>query len=228
MNASYTWSKALDNGSAIRGTNADITPQDNRCLDCEYGYSAYNVPHKFTLSTVAPLPVGKGQLYEPRNPVLNQVIGGWELGTILTIQSGGIINSAAGWDAPGTGSFGDPRINSNGKNPYLPKAQRNANTWLDTTAFYYVPGGTFGNVSRNRLVAPSRFSWDFSANKNFPIMEGHRLQFRFEAFNFPNHPNLGGFGAAWGTNPNQPNVGFGRIRGTGTMRQLQFGLKYAF
>jgi hypothetical protein len=144
------------------------------------------------------------------------------------MQSGGIINSAAGWDAPGTGSFGDPRINSNGKDPYLPEDQRNANTWLDKTAFYYVPGGTFGNVSRNRLIGPSRFSWDFSANKNFPIMEGHRLQFRFEAFNFPNHPNLGSPGASWGTNATTPQTGFGRIRNTSTMRQLQFGLKYVF
>ena len=30
--ASYTWSKSLDNGSAIRGTSADILPQDSRCM----------------------------------------------------------------------------------------------------------------------------------------------------------------------------------------------------
>ncbi len=228
LNLSYTWSKAMDNGSAIRGTSADIFPQNNRCLDCEYGYSAYNVPHKFTMSTVAPLPIGRGQMWQPGNPVVNQIIGGWELGTILTVQSGGVINTAAGWDAPGTGTFGDPRINSTGKDPYLPKGQRNADAWLDVSAFAFVPGGTFGNVSRNRLIGPSRFSWDFSANKNFPITEGHRLQFRFEAFNFPNHPNLGAPGASWGTSPTTPTVGFGRIRSTGTMRQLQFGLKYVF
>ncbi len=228
FNGSYTWSKALDNGSAIRGTSGDIVPQDNRCLDCEYGYSAYNVPHKFTMSTVAPLPIGNGQKWDPSNGVLEQLFGGWEVGTILTVQSGGVINTAAGWDAASTGGFGDTRLNSNGKNPYLPKGQRNANAWLDKTAFYYVEGGTFGNISRNRLIAPSRFNWDFSMNKNFRIIEGHRLQFRFEAFNFPNHPNLNAPGVSWGTNRNTPNVDFGRIRSTGTMRQLQFGLKYVF
>ena len=41
-------------------------------------------------------------------------------------------------------------------------------------------------MSRNRLTGPSTFSWDFSTLKNFPIVEGKELQFRFEAFNFPN------------------------------------------
>jgi len=54
------------------------------------------------------------------------------------------------------------------------------------------------------------------------------LQFRFEAFNFPNHPNWGNPGASWGRNRTTPNTSFGRIRSTGTMRQLQFGLKYVF
>jgi len=55
------------------------------------------------------------------------------------------------------------------------------------------------------------------------------LQFRFEAFNFPNHPNLGDPTISWGSrDPAKPGPNFGLIRGTGTMRQLQFALKYVF
>ncbi|MBM3783803.1 MAG: carboxypeptidase regulatory-like domain-containing protein [Acidobacteria bacterium] len=226
---SYTWSAALDNTSAIRGTNADITPQDNRCLDCEYGHSAYNTPHRFVNSTIWDLPFGKGQRWADKGGILNQVLGGWQVGTIMTIQNGRPINSAAGYDAPGTGSFGDPRGNTNGRNPYLPGADRTSERWLDRSAFFYTAPGTFGNIARNRLLGPSQFIWDFSTLKNFPITENHRLQFRFEAFNFPNHPVLGNYGASWGTNPNNPVPDFGRIRGTATsMRQVQFGLKYLF
>jgi hypothetical protein len=226
---SYTWSKALDNTSAIRGTNADITPQDNRCLDCEYGHSAYNTPHRFVTSTIYDLPFGKGKALANWGGVANQIFGGWQIGTILTVQSGRPINSAAGYDAPGTGSFGDPRANSNGRNPYLPDGQRTAERWLDRSAFFYTAPGTFGNIARNRLLGPSQFLWDFSTLKDFAITEGHKLQFRFEAFNFANHPVLGNFGASWGTNAANPVPDFGRIRNTATpMRQIQFGLKYIF
>jgi len=79
------------------------------------------------------------------------------------------------------------------------------------------------------LIGPSQASWDFSTLKNFPIREGHDLQFRFEAFNFPNHPNLGSPDMSWGSrDPAKPGPNFGLIRGTGTMRQMQMALKYVF
>jgi len=226
---SYTWSKALDNTSAIRGTNADITPQDNRCLDCEYGYSAYNTPHRLVTSTIWELPFGSGKRFANWGGAASQILGGWEVGTILTVQSGRPINTAAGYDAPGTGSFGDPRLNSNGRDPYLPDGQRTSERWFDRGSFFYTAPGTFGNIARNRLLGPSQFLWDFSTLKNFRVTEGHRLQFRFEAFNFLNHPVLGNPGAAWGANANNPVPDFGRIRATAiNMRQVQFGLKYIF
>lgn len=52
---------------------------------------------------------------------------------------------------------------------------------------------------------------------------------RFEFFNFPNHPVFGNPGAAWGRNAVTLDPNFGRIRSTaGSMRQIQFGLKYIF
>ena len=58
---SYTWSKSLDDGSAIRGPGNDFAPQNARCRACEYGSVDFNVPHRFVASVLYTLPFGKGQ-----------------------------------------------------------------------------------------------------------------------------------------------------------------------
>jgi hypothetical protein len=75
-----------------------------------------------------------------------------------------------------------------------------------------------------------------STLKNFNMpAEGHTLQFRFEAFNLPNHTNWGNPDANAGQIVRNAagqitNAGsFGVLTGTRTnMRQLQFALKYIF
>ena len=90
-------------------------------------------------------------------------------------------------------------------------------------------------MGRNTLISPSIFGWDFSTLKNFQIRESHTLQFRFEAFNIPNHPNWGNPDTNAGqiqrdSTGNITNAGnFGVIGGTrGNMRNLQIALKYIF
>jgi len=55
------------------------------------------------------------------------------------------------------------------------------------------------------------------------IKEGHELQFRWEAFNVLNH-------SVWGLlNTTLTSNNYGRITSTnGSLRQMQFGLKYVF
>jgi hypothetical protein len=73
------------------------------------------------------------------------------------------------------------------------------------------------------LIGPDSRNFDFILAKTFRMpKEGHRLQFRFEAFNFTNTPTFG-----------QPNSGL-RAPATGTItqadepRRIQFALKYSF
>jgi len=223
---SYTWSKALDDASAIRGTNVDIFPQDSYCLSCEWGYSAFNTPHRMVTSILYELPFGRGRAFGDVGGVLNQIIGGWQIGSIVTVQSGRPLNMQAGFDISGTYNYGEVRLSATGENPYA--AKRTSEQWFNPAAFRLPEPGGFGDISRNRLIGPSSFNWDFSTLKNFPILEGHDLQFRFEAFNFPNHPNLGSPNLVWGSRNPTPGPNFGKIRSTGTMRQLQFALKYIF
>src|SRR2546421_103801 len=59
---SYTYSKAIDTTSAIRGTvGSDFSPQDARCPNsCEKAPSDFNVPQRFVASIIGALPFGKG------------------------------------------------------------------------------------------------------------------------------------------------------------------------
>ena len=236
--ASYTWSKSLDNGSALRGTSTDILPQDSRCLACDYGYSAYNIPNRFVTSVLYELPFGKGKALLNRGGLVNAIAGGWQLGSIVTWQSGLPINTQAGVDTAGTGGYGEIRLNSTGISPNLSDDQRSTGRWYNISAFSLPASGTFGNFMRNELQGPSQFNWDASVHKDFPVHEAQHLEFRFEMFNAANHPNWSSPNANWSsTNPLRPGAAFLTITSTNPgangqsnngMREMQVALKYNF
>jgi hypothetical protein len=225
---SYTWSKALDENSAIRGTGSDFTLENQRCRSCDKGPAGYNIPHRFVGSVLYNLPFGRGQHFLDRGGFVNQIVGGWQLGAIATVQSGTSINPES-WDSAGMGA-GFPHSNRlhcvAGMSPVVddPTPDR----YFDPAAFRNTAAGEFGNCGRNNLIAPSQWNVDFSTMKDFQITERHRLQFRMEMFNAPNHPAWGRPSAAWGTQGAAPNAAFGRIRSTSQLRQIQFALKYYF
>ncbi len=221
---SYTWSKSIDTATAIRNQGGDtLFPQNSYCRACEKARSSHDNRHRFVTSALWDLPFGKGRKFGIENPVANALAGGWQVSSILTLQTGFPITVTNGLDTSNTGAFFD-RPNSTGRNADLPRGQQDPQRFFDTSAFTTNLPGTFGNVGRNTLNSPGIIGWDFSALKNFYLFsEGRYVQFRFEGFNFPNHPN-------WGNpNTNQTSGGFGQITGTrGNMRNLQLALKLVF
>ncbi|MBM3782844.1 MAG: carboxypeptidase regulatory-like domain-containing protein [Acidobacteria bacterium] len=233
---SYTYAKSLDTATAIRNQGGDtLFPQNSYCRTCEYARSSHDTRHRFVTSALWDVPVGKGRKIDIENGFANAIIGGWQLGSIVTLQSGFPITVTVSGDPSNTGGQFD-RPMATGAAVALDNG--NPSQWFNWQAFTRPVDGTFGNVGRNTLNSPGIFGWDFSVLKNFPMgfSEKHNLQFRFEAFNFPNHPN-------WG-NPNtnlasaifpagslvpSSQGSFATITGTRTnMRNLQFALKYSF
>jgi hypothetical protein len=172
------------------------------------------------------LPFGAGKPLANWRGIANQIVGGWQIGSIITVQSGQPLNMQAGFDISGTYKYGEVRLNATGQDPYADN--QSPNQWFDSAGFTLPNPGTYGNMSRNRLLGPTTTTWDFSTLKNFPIHEQTHLQFRFEAFNFPNHPRWGSPNVSWGSRNPQPGPNFGQIRSSSSMRQLQFGLKLVF
>jgi hypothetical protein len=226
---SYTWSKSLDTTSAIRGTNVDIFPQNSACMACDKGFSAFNVPARFVASVLYELPFGKGKPFVHQGGVANVLLGGWQISSIWTTQSGLPLNPGSGIDSVNQSGYGEIRANSNGQDPYLSSGQRSTNQWFNISNWGPPLPGQFGNMSRNRLMGPTNTFFDGAILKNFQIREGHQLQFRMEAFNAANHPAWAGPNVTWNSRTSTPAATFGKITGTtNAMRQMQMALKYTF
>jgi hypothetical protein len=95
------------------------------------------------------------------------------------------------------------------------------------------PGNHFGNLPRNAVTGPGFYNTDLSIIKKTRIA-GTTLEFRAEAFNVFNHPNLGNPPLA-GRTATVGSTSFGIITATrlptgdsGSARQLQFALKLLF
>ena len=236
--SSYTWSKSIDDTSGIRVQGSDtLFPQNSYCIECERGLSSFDVRQRSVTSTLYDLPIGKGKLLNVDNSVLNTVVGGWQTGGTMTLQTGvpGTL-SIGGVDNGLTGEGGYDRPDATGLSPYLSGAT--PSRYLSLAAFYEAPGGQFGNVGRNTIEGPGIFNIDFYVHKQFhmPWNEHHILQFRLEAFNGLNHANWGmpNLNILSGTTQagmpaTDSHQGFGVSTSTSTsMRQIQLGLKYSF
>jgi Carboxypeptidase regulatory-like domain len=218
----YTWSKAIDTGSGIRTSGSDpLFPQDNYHIAVDRGVSEFDVRHRFVTSFLWEVPFGKGRQFLNTGGVANAILGGWQLGSIITLQSGFPFTLTSGQDVANDGQGNYQRPDYNGQEWKLDNPD--PQLWFNTKAFQLPALYTYGNSGRDNLVGPGVIGWDFSVSKNFRTTETQYLEFRFEGFNFPNRPNFA-----------QPTTrfvspSFGTIGSTAsTMREIQFALKYVF
>jgi hypothetical protein len=163
------------------------------------------------------------------------LLKGWQLGSILQLSSGLPFTPTVGGDALGLNSsipydFPD-RLNLPGcGNPVNPGKPIN---YIKLSCFAApVPATRLGDAGRNVAIGPGLVSLDGSLFKNFrvpSISEAANVQFRFEAFNFPNRVNFAppnSAGVQLFTQALAPIPSAGNLSSTTTTsRQIQFALK---
>lgn len=229
----YTWSKNLDDGSAWNtsvsaNTPAFVSYPGNPKVD--YGLAATNIAQAAAINGTWELPVGRGHaLLANESALVDQVLGGWSLNGIASIQSGFPFSPQLGYNSTGNGDTrnpGRPSLNPDFKGNLYP---RTAEQWFNPLAFQSPVSGTFGDAKRDSLEGPGLTDVDLSVSKNFPIHERFHAQFRAEYFNILNHtnfttPNAVVFSAA---DTLSPTAGVLTATAT-TSRQLQFALKVLF
>jgi len=232
--SNFTWSKTIDtasSGNISFGTNQLPNPFD---LGYNRGISSENVPFIWVTNLVYTTPALNDQ-----NQFIKQTFGNWEVGGIVTFQSGFPFGISGGEGNNNSGSlqFGDRadivsgqplEVRQGGKSQWL-------NQYFNIAAFTNNAPGTFGDSGKNMFQAPPFRTMDLLIAKNWHIFERYSLQFRWEMFNAFNTPS---FGAPNNTVPTGgcPTVaacagtGFGQITGGGAVvpRVMQAGLKFAF
>jgi hypothetical protein len=215
---SYTWSHNIDqnNESLDEGLAGTANPYDYRS---ERGNSSLDRRHNFVGSYTYELPFGRGRAFGGSwGGALDALLGGWQLGGILSLRTGIPFSVSYPGDAQnsGTANRGDRIGVGTLPDPTIDR-------WFDEFAFVASAPGVFGNTGRNVLYGPGSRNFDFILGKRFRLpWERHALQFRFESFNFTNTPTFG-----------QPNSGL-RGQATATInqadepRRIQLALKYTF
>ena len=221
--ASYTYSKCLDPKSdAFSGLGVDA--YDLRRF---WGRCDFDLRHMFVFSSIYQLPFGKGRTFLTNASGLEDAfLGGWDIGGIVTVQSGlpftiGVTGDPAN---VGSGAFQTAELVGN---PDPPGFKRTTQEWFNTAAFAEPTFGTFGNSGRNILSLPAYRNFDFYTSKNFAITERFKLQFRAEFFNIFNHPTYGqGYsGVGGGQVMDVGTPGFGELLSASPARIIQFGFK---
>jgi Carboxypeptidase regulatory-like domain len=231
FNFNYTYSRSIDNVSSVANTvfNAQVCDATN--LRVCRGPSDFDATHFFVANGVYDLPFGRGRFIGGNvNKALNELIGGWQVGTIFTAHSGFAFSSTTGsfpigffFDSPGvlTGSSAALKTSIHDDNGAI---QLFADPSAAFGAFSNPFGGSIG--TRNNLRGPSYVNFDMSLSKRFamPWSEGHAIQLRAEAFNLFNHTN---FADPSTTSINSPT--FGQItKQANDNRVLQISLRYDF
>jgi hypothetical protein len=189
---SYVWSHFLDDldTSGWGSRSGSQAWQNAYDPHANYGNSNFDVRNAFKGHAVYQLPFGQGKQFLNNNRLLDEVIGGWQVSTLLIIQSGQpftpVMSSNSNSYAGGGGGFAwYPNVVGN---PTL--ANRGPKQWFNEAAFAVPASGTFGNERRNQLTGPGLSTVNLSLGKSFAIWEQVRIQIRADADNVFNHANF--------------------------------------
>jgi len=152
---------------------------------------------RYSANAIYEFPFGKGRKYGSASHwLVNGVLGGWRLSTIVALESGRPLTvSWTGPDPTGT------RYTTSSTRPNVtirPDVLRsftvdnpNQYKWFDATAFAAPPIGRYGTAGRGILIGPGTRVMHNSVAKEFPVKEYATVRFEVLARNTLNHPNWG-------------------------------------
>jgi hypothetical protein len=216
----YTWSRFIDDvtdvlAASTSESNRSQNPFDRRA---DRGRSGYDRPHRLTGNFVYELP-----FYQHQTGSTGKLLGGWQLNSIFTFQSGAPFTVTLGSDPFRSGNPIRPNLNTNLDLSSMTigeiLAAGGAKLFRDLS-----PGQLVGNAGRNILRSDGLNQVDFGIIKNTRLSENVRLQFRADMFNAFNSRNFGIPNGAWNSGANFLN----QWATNGGNRRIVLGARLAF
>ena len=229
----YTYSKCMTDSIGYFGAGGQASPsspywQNLYDRRAEWGPCYYDVAHVLTSYVVYELPVGRNKRWGKNlNPLVNAAIGDWQVGGIVAFHGGFPLTIFAD-DASGTNSRGSrancvapPHVfgRKPASDPFT--GQYSGFQWFDPASYVAPAPKTFGSCGVGTVRGPGLRTADLSLQKEFPLSESKRLEFRSEFFNVTNTTIL-----------KSPNIGLnpflGLINSSQGERNIQLALKFYF
>jgi Carboxypeptidase regulatory-like domain len=213
----YTYAHSSDCGSFQKNflPNADDTK--GLC-----GTADYDLRQVLVLNSVYRIPFRSG------NRLANEALGGWQLSQAYQFQTGTPFNVATSQDIAGVGAgfqgqflqiAPGAQLRGNGKF----SVGADSNSWFNASAFSLPAAGTFTSQhNRNLIYGPGQANFNASLQKQFATFENQSLSFRFDAFDFPNHPNWAAPDSTY------TDATFGKVTSKSGQRAMQASLRYSF
>jgi hypothetical protein len=234
----YTWAKLVSNSEGVanflelNSTGAGAI-QDYTNLRAERSLASFDVPHRFVLSYLLEVPLGRGKRFLANaTGAVDKLVSGWTASGITTFASGFplSITSAAPNNLStffGAGTIRpDVVAGCNKSSGGSIRQNVTAGTSVINPACFSAPGPFgLGNESRvdPNLRAQGTNNWDFAVSKANRVTERLGLELRAEFFNLFNRvqfapPNTSFGGPSFGKITSQAN----------NPRQIQFSLRASF
>jgi hypothetical protein len=227
LNGYYVWSHALQssNESAI----GQMTAQDFANLWEERGAMTDDRRNVASISGMWNI-----DYYRGSNFFMKQVVNGWTISPIVSLQSGTPLEVTTGANNnKDSSNHNRPNLVPGVSAFYSPNRSRQVarNAWFNKAAFTPngpgLPGGigpygADGNTPRDYLRAPGYSDIDLGIFRNFNLVEGIVFQIRGEATNAFNMVSLSGPG----TNLSSSTVGV--ITSASSSRIIQVGARLTF
>jgi hypothetical protein len=234
LRSNYTWGHGIDTLSDTFSSSynqANLGWLDPFHPELDKGDTYYDTRQRLTIAGIWSIP------YKGKTRLTKQVLGGWALTPIITARTGtpfSLFDCTNGYNVCPYAMFTGP-VPKSPSGALKAGATPNNFVYLDVSSkvdssFFNKQMGTSdwgpfpsNMIDRNFFRRPGYWNMDFAVHKNFQITESKRLQFRAEAYNFFNHPNLD---VALGDN-DVSSISYVSAAFSGR-RQIQMGLRFEF